>query len=197
MKILVVLAHPNSKSFNHAIAETSVSVLKQMGHEVIFHDLHKENFDPMVPAAEIPDNAPIPDDIDAYCQELATAAGIIIIHPDWWGQPPAILKGWVDRVFRSGVAYEFLEGDSGEGVPHGLLQAKAALVFNTSNTSAEREENSFGDPLERIWKDCIFDLCGVTAFYRKMFRIVITSTEAERKQWLEEVKEAVRHHFPG
>ncbi|MBT4644528.1 MAG: flavodoxin family protein, partial [Deltaproteobacteria bacterium] len=57
--------------------------------------------------------------------------------------------------------------------------------------------NSFGDPLERIWKDCIFDLCGVTAFYRKMFRIVITSTEAERKQWLEEVKEAVRHHFPG
>lgn len=55
------------------------------------------------------------------------------------GQPPAILKGWVDRVIRAGVAYEFAEGDSGEGVPIGLLKAKSALVFNTSNTLEERE----------------------------------------------------------
>ena len=54
-------------------------------------------------------------------------------------QPPAILKGWIDRVMRPGVAYEFLEGDSGEGVPNGLLKAKTALVFNTSNTPEDRE----------------------------------------------------------
>lgn len=197
MKILLILAHPNPKSLNHAIAETALSELRRLGHQVVFHDLHKEDFDPIVPTAEIPDSAIIPDHIDSYCRELAAADGIILIHPNWWGQPPAILKGWVDRVFRAGVAYEFLEGDGGEGVPQGLLKADVALVFNTSNTSANREETCFGDPLERIWKDCIFTLCGVTTFYRKMFRIVITSTETERKQWLEEVKKVVCSYFPA
>ncbi len=67
--------------------------------------------------------------------------------------PPAILKGWVDRVIRPGVAYEFLEGDGGEGVPCGLLRARAVLVFNTGNTYLEREMKIFGDPLETIWKN--------------------------------------------
>jgi putative NADPH-quinone reductase len=94
------------------------------------------------------------------------------------------------------VAYKFDEGDSGEGVPVGLLKAQTAIVFNTSNTNAEREENVFGDPLERIWKDCIFDLCGVKNFYRKMFRIIVTSTDAERKQWLQETRDIMNTHFP-
>jgi NAD(P)H dehydrogenase (quinone) len=121
---------------------------------------------------------------------------MIIVHPNWWGQPPAILKGWIDRVIRPGVAYEFLEGDNGEGVPAGLLRAKAALVFNTSNTKAERETNVFGDPLEALWKNCIFGLCGVSTFHREMFRVVVTSTKAERCEWLERVQRVVEEYFP-
>ena len=79
--------------------------------------------------------------------------------------PPAVLTGWVDRVMRPGTAYEFLEDDNGEGVPSGLLKANKAVVFNTSNTAAKREDTVFGDPLERIWKDCIFGLCGVRDFH--------------------------------
>ncbi|HEY3309224.1 MAG TPA: NAD(P)H-dependent oxidoreductase [Desulfuromonadaceae bacterium] len=127
---------------------------------------------------------------------MAAADGIIIIHPNWWGQPPAILKGWVDRVIRPGVAYEFVEEDSGEGVPRGLLRARAALVFNTSNTGKEREMEEFGDPLETIWKNCIFGLCGVENFYRRTFGIIVTSTLEQRKEWLIEVKGIVRRHFP-
>jgi glycosyltransferase involved in cell wall biosynthesis len=78
----------------------------------------------------------------------------------------------VDRVLRPDVAYRFLEGDSGEGIPVGLLQAKAALVFNTSNTPMERELAVFGDPLEMLWKNCIFGLCGVPMFLRKNFGVV-------------------------
>jgi len=52
-----------------------------------------------------------------------------------------------------------------EGIPIGLLQAKAAVVFNTSNTPPQREQAAFGDPLETIWKNCIFDLCGVKTFF--------------------------------
>jgi len=61
----------------------------------------------------------------------------------------------VDRVLRPGLAYEFLEGDSGEGEPCGLLRATRAIVFNTSNTLPEREQNAFADPLQTIWKDYI------------------------------------------
>lgn len=54
----------------------------------------------------------------------------------------------------------------------------------------------FKDPLETIWKNSIFDLCGIRGFYRKMFRIVVTSTEAERKRWLHEVEENLDSYFP-
>lgn len=196
MKILVVLAHPDSGSFNHAIADSVVTTLRTTDHTVIFHDLYREKFDPILTTHEIPKNALLSSVIKKHCTEAVSADGIIIVHPNWWGQPPAILKGWVDRIFRPGVAYEFKEGDSGEGVPIGLLKAKTALVFTTSNTSPEREREVFGDPLETLWKNCIFGLCGITDFYRKNFCIIVTSTAEQRESWLTEVGEIVSTHFP-
>ncbi len=151
----------------------------------------------MLPAAEIPKDALLPAAVQVHCEEIRQADGIVVVHPNWWGQPPAVLKGWIDRVIRPGIAYEFLEGDSGEGVPKGLLKAKAALVFNTSNTTPEREETAFGDPLETIWRNCVFGLCGVNTFYRRMFSVVVTSTEREREQWLAEVRGIIAKFFPG
>jgi putative NADPH-quinone reductase len=196
MNILIILAHPDASSFNHAIALTAKDRLIKSGYTVTYHDLYKEKFNPVMQAEEFPKNAAVDNIIKTHGSELVNSDGIIIIHPNWWGQLPAILKGWVDRVIRPGVAYEFLEGDSGEGVPAGLLKAKTAIVFNTSNTSAERENNVFLDPLETIWKNCIFDLCGVKNFYRKMFRIIVTSSLEERKRWLHEVETVVDKYFP-
>ncbi len=196
MKISIILAHPDPRSFNHAIASAAVDELEKRGHEISFHDLYAEKFDPLLLAEEIPTEAALPPDIERHCREISDAEGIIVIHPNWWGQPPAILKGWVDRVIRPGVAYEFLEGDQGEGVPRGLLKAKTAVVFNTSNTEAEREQKVFGDPLETLWKNCIFGLCGVKNVHRRMFNIVVTSTEEERKAWLTEVRQTVGRWFP-
>lgn len=117
------------------------------------------------------------------------------MHPNWWGQPPAILKGWIDRVMRPGIAYEFEEIDKGEGVPIGLLKAQCAIVFNTSNTPSERERNVFGDPLELLWKNCIFDLCGIKKFNRKMYNTVCNSTFEERTAWLKDVQETLEEAF--
>ncbi len=140
------------------------------------------------------------DDLDPvlseHCEQLANADGIVLIHPNWWGMPPAILKGWVDRVVRPEVAYRFEEDDSGEGIPVGLLKAKAAVVFNTSNTPEKREQEVFGDPLENLWKNCIFDLCGVKEFHRRNFEVVVTSTEEKRKGWLAEAAALVERTFP-
>lgn len=196
MKISVILAHPDSKSFNHAIAQTTFEALKANGHKVIFHDLYKEKFDPLLPSKEIADDARLSAKIKKHCKEIAVAEGIVIVHPNWWGQPPAILKGWVDRVIRPGIAYEFLEGDSGEGIPRGMLKAKVALVYNTSNTETQREKNVFGDPLETIWKNCIFGLCGVNNFHRRMFNVIVTSSEKQRKNWLDSVAKDISNFFP-
>ena len=195
MSILIILAHPDKNSFNHAIAETCIKKLEANGHSVIFHDLYAENFEPLLYTKEIPKSAEIDKTIKSHCDQLKESEGIIIIHPNWWGQPPAILKGWIDRVIRPGVAYEFLDGDSGEGVPIGLLKAKSAIVFNTANTSEEREIKVFKDPLETIWKNCIFDLCGVKQFERRMYRIIVTSTFEERSNWLKEVETIIDRNF--
>ena len=196
MVVSVIFAHPDSESFNHAIAHTAVKTIIANGHTVFYHDLYQEKFDPLLQTEEIANDAIWPAVIKNHCDEIAAADGIIIVHPNWWGQPPAILKGWVDRVIRPGVAYEFLEGDSGEGIPQGLLKAQAALVFNTSNTETQREKDVFGDPLETIWKNCVFGLCGVTKFHRRMFSEVVTSTNAERKNWLDSVRQDIDIFFP-
>jgi putative NADPH-quinone reductase len=197
MKISLILAHPAPGSFNHAIAEAARAALAHNGHAVFFHDLYAEGFDPILPGPEIARDAALPREIAAHCAEIAAADGIVIVHPNWWGQPPAILKGWVDRVIRPGVAYEFLEGDGGEGIPVGLLKAETAVVFNTSNTPHAREISAFGDPLETLWKNCIFDLCGVRSFSRRMFGVIVTSTPEQRVAWLKEVLQIVDRSFPA
>jgi NAD(P)H dehydrogenase (quinone) len=132
--------------------------------------------------------------LQKHCEEIASLDGIIV-HPNRWGMPPAVLNGGVDRIMRPGVACEFPEEDSGEGAPHELLNAKKAIVFNTSNTFTERELHIFGDPLETLWKNCIFELCGVKEFYRKTYSVVVTSSLAQREAWLEDVRETVAEYF--
>ncbi len=197
MRISVILGHPDKDSFNNSIANAAVETLVNNGHEVFFHNLYEENFNPVITSQEIPKGAYLDRAIEEHCSEISKAEGIVIVHPNWWGQPPAILKGWVDRVIRAGIAYEFKEGDSGEGIPVGLLKAETALVFNTSNTPRERELQVFGDPLEILWKNCIFDFCGVKNFYRKMFGVIVTSKFEERQEWLKEVRKIVDMYFPA
>ena len=195
MKILVILAHPNPASFNAAIAQTVVNTLAAGDHEVIFHDLYGEHFDPVLQVGEINRDYPLVAGIEHYCNELASAEGIVIIHPSWWGQPPAILKGWLDRVFRLGVAYH-LPGEIGAGMPVGLLRAEVALVFTTSNTPPLREIDLYGDPLKNVWENCVFRVCGVPKFFRKNFAVMASSTEKQRQAWLEEVQNIVQGYFP-
>jgi NAD(P)H dehydrogenase (quinone) len=195
MNISVILGHPNTMSFNHAIARTALDILRSRGHTIFFHDLYAEGFDPNLPYSEIEANADLPAYIRVYCEEVKVSNGFIIIHPNWWSQPPAVVKGWIDRVFRPGVAYNFLEGDKGEGIPISLLKAESAIVFNTSNTPAEREIKVFGDPLETLWKNCIFGLCGVKRFVRKKYRIIVTSTLQQRKTWLKDVEQTIMDFY--
>jgi putative NADPH-quinone reductase len=196
MEISIILAHPEARSFNHAIALAACQALERLGHAVTFHDLYEEGFDPLLTAEERDSEAVLTPILKRHCEEVERADGLVIVHPNWWGQPPAMLKGWIDRVLRSGVAYKFEEGDSGEGVPVGLLRAQAAVIFNTSDTPPAREQAIFGDPLDNLWKRCILDFCGVKNVVRQTFSVVITSTPEQRAQWLTQVEQIVAATFP-
>lgn len=192
MNISIILAHPSPGSFNHAMAATAADTIRQNGHGVILHDLYEESFDSLMTAAEIARDAKLDETVTQHCQEIASADGIIIVHPNWWAMPPAILKGWLDRVLRPEVAYRFVAGKS-----VGLLKAQAALVFNTSNTPLELERSLYDDPLETLWKKCVFPLCGVPRCERHLFSAVITSTTEQRQRWLAEVAATVTANFPA
>ncbi len=196
MNISVIVAHPNPGSFNHAIAQAASAELKQHGHAVTFHDLHTERFDPILRFEEIPMDAPLPPALEAQSREIAAADGVIVVHPNWWSQPPAILKGWLDRVLRPGVAYKFGTGPHGEGIIIGLLKAKAAIVFVTSNTPPDQEVELYGDPLDGLWKRCVWGFCGVKEVHRELFSVIITSTPAQRQAWLQRTRELVGRTFP-
>lgn len=190
MNVLVVLGHQNPGSFCHAIARAATEELQTLGHAVVYHDLYAERFDPLLAHVEIPKDAPLEPVVRKHCQEVAAAHGYVIVHPNWWAMPPAMLKGWIDRVFRQGLTYEFAAG----GV-NGLLKGRRAVVITTSNTPRDVELAVFGDPLENLWKTCIFGFCGVEDFVRRNFEPVVLSTPDQRRAWLEDTRAIIRARF--
>jgi NAD(P)H dehydrogenase (quinone) len=195
MRVSIILAHPWQGSFNHAIAGRAQAALRSLGHSVSFRDLYLERFDPVMPPEELTGAPPDPA-LASHFAEVREADGFVIVHPNWWGQPPAILKGWIDRVLRRGIAYEFPPGCDETGIPNGLLKARAAVIFNTSNTPPEREQAVFGDPLELLWRNCVFQFRGVDTVVRRMFCTVAGSTAEQRAAWLAEVETVVSSAFP-
>ncbi|MFJ8078133.1 NAD(P)H-dependent oxidoreductase [Streptomyces sp. NPDC096176] len=189
MRIGVYLAHPRPGSFNHALFDAVVDELRGRGCDVVAHDLCAEGFSPVLTAVETEtvevaleaqDNQ-----LALHRAEVATLDAMVFVHPNWWGMPPAVLTGWVQRVFVPGVAYKLGTAD---GEPVGLLQAGRALVLNTSDTLEDRERGEFGDPLQRIWAACVLPYTGVDDVRRVVFRTVSDSTDEQRAEWLREAR---------
>ncbi|WEB44332.1 NAD(P)H-dependent oxidoreductase [Streptomyces yunnanensis] len=190
MRIGVYLAHPRPGSFNHAVFTVVVEELRDRGCHVLAHDLYAEGFAPALTADEtetVQSAAPARDaQVELHRSEVATLDAVVLVHPNWWGMPPAVLTGWVQRVLAPGVAYKLGTAD---GEPAGLLKAGRALVLNTSDTPADREESEFGDPLQRIWAACVLPYVGVADVRRTVFRTVTDSTDEMRASWLRQARQ--------
>jgi len=191
MKASVILAYPFGLSFNHAIFGAVVASFTAAGVETIGHDLYQEGFDPVMTVGELGKEESTDPLVRRYAAELLESGCLVFIHPNWWGQPPAIMKGYIDRVIRPPYACDVEIDGSGSSVVEGRLSGRIGVVFNTSNTEAGREENYFHDPLESIWKRCVFGFCGIEDSRRRMFRIVETSDETQRRLWLDEVRDII------
>ncbi len=185
MNVICILAHPRPGSFNHAAAEHIVEALSEEGHSVRFHDLYAEHFEPVLENEEIQRRFSFDAVFARHTRELTEADGIAIVYPDWWGMPPAILKGWIDRIFRPGIVFD-LQGEefgSKQAVP--LMSGKRAIVVcTTDETNPLSQEAMFA-----LWRERIFGYVGITHVTFKAFYDVRSSSGAERRRWLAELVE--------
>jgi NAD(P)H dehydrogenase (quinone) len=129
MKHAVIFAHPKLESLTATVAQTYAAEARELGHEVVVRDLYRMNFDPCLKAEEIPteEGYRAAPDVVAERQVLEHADVFVFVYPFWFNAPPAILKGYVDRVFSMGFGYEPMAGGTTS-----LLDGRRLISFTTS-----------------------------------------------------------------
>lgn len=190
MKNLVILAHPNPKSFCKAIADIIIKVSEIEGIETKFVDLYQTGFNPILSGEDIISltEGNIPEDIIEQQDYIKNADLITIIYPVWWTGFPAILKGYIDRVFVRGFAYEYVGVE-----PRGLLEDKKVLLLSTTGSTVENlSERGLIDAMKKITQLGIFGFCGVKNIKHHFFGSIPSSTEDLRKSYLIEAEKILK-----
>ena len=191
-KVLVVYAHPNPKSFNHAILEKTEQTLNRAGCEVRVKDLYSIGFDPILDGEDFGQimNGKTPEDIKNEQADISWADRMVFIYPTWWFDRPAMLKGWIDRTFLNGFAFSY--GPTG---PQGLLKHDKALIFQTAGGPlAMYQMGHAEDTITRPMSDGTLHFCGIKDVTHKVLWGVAVSTPADREKMLGEVAE-LTHQF--
>jgi NAD(P)H dehydrogenase (quinone) len=154
VKVLVVSAHPSSTSFVGSLREMALNQLQQLGHEVRHHDLYQESFSPVFTPYErlhhvgnIDEKLEHLPELVPYVHNLQWCDALVLVYPTWWGAQPAILKGWIDRVFMNEVAWVLPEG---EARIRPLLTNVRRLVVLTTHGSGKFLNSLQGESGKRI-----------------------------------------------
>lgn len=148
--IVIVLAHPNTHSLSHRISEWILSICAREGVSAAVQDLYAHNFPPLLSQEEMRRNLPLDSLTLRYIRELSSAKALFFLHPVWWGMPPAILKGWLDRCLQPGVAFE--RGDAHQAL---LTSLRAGVIATADDHMGEA-----GKALSRLWHYALH-YCGI------------------------------------
>jgi NAD(P)H dehydrogenase (quinone) len=162
MKVLVVYAHPNPKSFSHAIMEEFTRGLGDSGHTFETVDLYGIGFDPRMTPEDLAQfrGGQMPEDVREQQGKVAQAQGLAFISPVYWGNVAAILEGWFQRVFSMGFA--FGPPQPGKVGPSGLLtHAKALLMCPTMAKEPLYEATGVDAAMKTRLVDYVLKYCGV------------------------------------
>jgi NAD(P)H dehydrogenase (quinone) len=187
---LIIYVHPNPASFNHAIMDAYASELKASGHEVRIRDLYALGFNPVITLSDYDmlDRGEPPEDIRQEQDHIRWAGVVSFISPIFWAGMPAVLKGYVDKVFSLGFAYSF-QGER----PKGLLRGKKAVILNSTGGSLMYYRKSgMLDSIRTTIDNGIFRFCGIEVLEHRFFMGVPIATPAERKMMLAEVRDIAR-----
>jgi len=185
MKYLIIYAHPNPKSFNHAIKEIVEEKLKKAGNNLETRDLYGIGFSPELNGNDFVawKQGLASVDIKAEQDYIRNSDILIFIHPIWWFNMPAILKGYIDRVFSYGFAY-----GANENGPYGLLTDKKVILINTTGGTEENYVmNGYKEALKKTIEDGIFGFCGMNVIMHRYFHAVPYISHQARQKILEEL----------
>ncbi len=190
MKYLIIYAHPNPKSFNHAILETITGELKKKKKEFKVRDLYKIGFDPVLSSGDLLaiQNGAVPKDIKKEQDYISKADILIIVFPIWWSSMPAMLKGYIDRVFSLGFAYDITED-----AVIGLLKGKEVFLVSTTGASKQDNESMGAFKMMNMSMDmAIFQFSGMKVIGHKYFSAVPYVSQQDRKKMLKELRVLVK-----
>jgi NAD(P)H dehydrogenase (quinone) len=131
---VVVLCHPDGRSFNAAVAQAYCEAVRSLGHEAILRDLYRLGFDPVLRTHEPPaaGGQGLSDDVTVELDSLRGADILVLVYPIWFGTPPAMLKGYVDRVLGAGFSYRAIHARE----PHPLVGGMHLLSVTSSGSSS-------------------------------------------------------------
>ena len=178
--ILLIYGHPKTPtSFNFSLKEKLVSVLKTKGHNVLVRDLYEVSFNPLLSSEDLAKlhNNEIPDDIKKEQDFIKNADVIIFIYPIWWAGSPAIIKGYIDRVFSYSFAYMY----KGNKVV-GLLTDKRAIIINSHGSPYDfYEREGFHTAIQKVNDDGIFAFCGFKRIKHLFFGGIMNKTIEEKE----------------
>lgn len=152
MRILVVWAHPLADSYSAALKDRAVTALEASGHQIDLLDLYAEEFDPVLSAQERIDYheiGPNQANVESYVAQLRAAEGLLLIFPTWSFGFPAILTGWLQRVWVPGVAFGLRE-EGGPIIP-GILGIRRVAAITTTG-SPWWYVKAVGNPARKVLK---------------------------------------------
>lgn len=186
MHTLVILAHPYVKSYCHALFERVVLTLEQAGHSVDRLHLDHEAFDPVMRGSDLAVYAKglsVDPAVPAYQARIDAAQQLVFIFPIWWEVMPALLKGFLDKVFTKGWAYE----PAKRGLKGNLGHIRRAVIVTTMNTPKWAYRWLYGDAVQRALMRGTLRKCGVQKVEWVALTPVSHVTDAKRKAWLNHV----------
>lgn len=189
-KALAIYSHPSVGSFNHAILETAINELSASGVECKVKNLYRMDWNPVFSLKDyqmtIAGEAAV--DVSLEQNDILWADLLIFIYPVWWGGPPAILKGWLDRVFTEGFAYNMVDGQA-----EGLLKGKKAVVITTSGDDKRAmKKNGVLDAIRAAMIERTLGYVGIKDAVHHNLYAVGMMRERERLNMLGEVRDIIR-----
>lgn len=194
-KHAIILAHPSATSFNMAVARRYQASVERLGGETVLRDLYRTGFDPVLRDGEIPRPAGFQcgADIAAERALVADPTTFALIYPLWFNAPPAMLLGYIQRVFGMGFGY----GPQRAGQNSRLLLGRSMISFSSSGAPAEwlRTEGGW-DALRNLFDAHVAEVCGMSFLDHRHYGRVLNITPASRiEAHLRDVEATVEKHF--
>lgn len=186
MKNLIIYAHPNSASLNHFFKQTVVESLLQSGQEVVVRDLNEISFNPVLSLEDMNGQrmGKVTDDVKTEQDFITWADQIIFIYPIWWTGMPAIMKGYIDRIFSYGFAYRY-----DQGVQKGLLAGKQTVIINSHGKSNAEYETMGMDKALALTSDTgIFKYSGLEIKQHFYFDKSDRASSENILEWTKQIK---------